>query len=74
MINGVYHDEAASIDKPVQRPDGTPITVPDEPRDKAIHVRGPRGEPLSARSSGLRFIEPPSVIMITLKVLEALGV
>jgi hypothetical protein len=47
VINGVYLDETAYWLQ-ICRPDGAPLTAPDGARDKAIHVRGPRGETLNA--------------------------
>ena len=67
VINGVYLDEHEYW-LPVRRPDGEPVTKADGERDKAIHVRGPRGEPLNALKR-FEFIEPPSVLEFTLKVL-----
>jgi hypothetical protein len=67
VINGVYHDERQYW-IPICRQDGTPLTAPDDARDKAIHVRGPRGEPLSALKK-FEIVAPPSVVDITLKVL-----
>jgi hypothetical protein len=67
VINGVYHDERQYW-LPVRRADGSIVTAPDSERDKAIHVRGPRGEPLSALKR-FEVIAPPAVLDITLKVL-----
>lgn len=46
VINAIYCDEAAYW-IPILRPDRTPVTEADGIMDKAIHVRGPRGEPLN---------------------------
>ena len=67
VVNGVYLDERTYW-LPILRPDDTPITEPTGARDKAIHVRGPRGEPLNALKR-FEYIAPPSVIEFTLKVL-----
>ena len=67
VINGVYLDERQYW-LPCRRPGGSPITTPDGARDKAIHVRGPRGEPLSALKR-FEYIAPPSILEFTLKVL-----
>lgn len=67
VINGVYlPPEEYWI--PIQRPDGSPIITADGTRDKAIHVRGPRGEPLSALKN-FEYIEPPSMMTFTVCVL-----
>lgn len=47
VINGVYPDESLYW-VPILRPDGSPIVKPDGEADKAIHVRGPRGETQNA--------------------------
>lgn len=47
VINGVYPDESTYW-VPILRPDGAPITKHDGESDKAIHVRGPRGEQMNA--------------------------
>src|SRR5262245_57864505 len=67
VINGVYLDERRYW-LPIVRPDGAPITKADGTRDKAIHVRGPRGEPLSALQR-FEYLDPPTVLEFTLKVL-----
>jgi hypothetical protein len=67
VINGVYHDEREYW-LPVRRPDGTPFAVADGAYDKAIHVRGTRGEPLNALKR-VEYINPPCLIEFTLKVL-----
>jgi len=67
VLNGVYPD-ARQYWLPITRPDGTAIATADGERDKAIHVRGPRGEPLSALKR-FEFIRPPAVLEFTLKVL-----
>ncbi len=67
VINGVYVDEQKYW-VPILRPDGEPITESDGFMDKVVHVRGPRGEPLNALKT-IEYIEPPSVMEFTLKVL-----
>lgn len=47
VINGVYPDETVYW-VPILRPDGTPVLKHDGEQDRAIHVRGPRGEQLNA--------------------------
>ena len=47
IINGVYPDELQYW-IPILRIDGTPVTAPDGTMDKAVHVRGIRGEPLNS--------------------------
>jgi hypothetical protein len=67
VINGAYLDEAVYW-LPIRRPDGSAIMGPDGTRDKAIHVRGPRGEPLNALKR-FEYIASPSYLEFTLKVL-----
>jgi len=67
VINGVYPDPAEYW-LPVMRPDGSIVTQADGAYDKAIHVRGARGEPMDALKR-FEFIEPPSVLAFTLLVL-----
>jgi len=67
VINGVYLDPKRYW-IPLERPDGTMITKPDGARDKAVHVRGPRGETLNALKR-IEFIEPPCRMRFTLQVL-----
>jgi hypothetical protein len=67
VINGVYLDKQEYW-LPLHRPDGSLITQPDGTRDKAIHVRGPRGEPLSALKR-FEYVAPPSFLEFTLQVL-----
>ncbi len=67
VINGVYLDPAVYW-VPIQRMDGASITAADGAFDKAIHVRGPRGEPMSALKR-FEYIEPPSQMSFSLKVL-----
>jgi len=67
VINGAYLD-AREYWIPIRRPTGEPILAADGERDKAIHVRGPRGEPLNALKR-FEFINPPAVMEFTLKVL-----
>lgn len=47
VINGVYPDPKQYW-VPILRPDGEPVEEPDGVAEKAIHVRGPRGEPQNA--------------------------
>lgn len=67
VINGVYLDERTYW-VPILRPNGKPVNKADGFMDKAVHVRGPRGEPLNALKR-IEYIEPPTVIEFTLKVL-----
>src|SRR5262245_7557794 len=67
VINGVYLDERQYW-LPICDDDDQPITKADDSRDRAIHVRGPRGEPLSALKR-YEYIEPPSTLTFILKVL-----
>ena len=67
VINGAYLD-AREYWIPIRRPNGDPVIAADGERDKAIHVRGPRGEPLNALKR-FEFINPPAVMEFTLKVL-----
>lgn len=67
VINGVYLDEHEYW-LPILRPDGTAVTESDGFLDKAVHVRGPRGEPLNALKR-IEYVDPPSVLEFTLKVL-----
>jgi hypothetical protein len=67
VINGV-NLEKHHYWLPVRRLDGSAITAPDGVLDKAIHVRGPRGEPLNALKR-FEFIEPPSVLEFEIDVL-----
>jgi hypothetical protein len=66
VINGLYLDETVYW-VPILRPDGTPVTKHDGEKDKAIHVRGPRGEPLNAIKR-FEYVEPARMDF-TLKVL-----
>jgi len=68
VINGVYPDERQGYWLPVQRPDGALITAADGTRDKAIHVRGPRGEQLNALKQ-FEYLNPPVFLEFTLNVL-----
>ncbi|HAM40694.1 MAG TPA: hypothetical protein DCP69_04995 [Candidatus Omnitrophica bacterium] len=65
--NGIYPDEHTYW-IPIMREDGTPVQEADGAYDKAIHVRGPRGEVLNAIKR-FEYIEPPSVTEFILKVL-----
>jgi hypothetical protein len=47
VVNGVYPDESQYW-IPIVRTDGTPVMSADGELSKAVHVRGPRGEQLSA--------------------------
>jgi hypothetical protein len=67
VVNGVYLDERQYW-LPIRRPDGTPVTSSDGFQEKAVHVRGPRGEPLNALKR-VEYVHPPSVIEFDLKVL-----
>lgn len=67
VINGVYVD-SAQYWVPIQRLDGAFIAEADGAFDKAVHVRGPRGEPLNALKR-FEYVEPPAVMEFTLKVL-----
>jgi hypothetical protein len=66
VVNGVYLDEHQYW-LPILR-EGSPVTDSDGFMDKAVHVRGPRGEPLNALKR-IEYIEPPSSITFTVKVL-----
>ena len=65
VINGVYLDESLYW-IPVVSPAGGDLETGFV--DKAVHVRGPRGEPLNALKR-IEYIEPPSQMTFTLKVL-----
>jgi len=67
VINGVYLDPATYW-LPITRLDGDPVRTADGAFDKAIHVRGPRGEMLNALKR-FEYIEPPSMMAFRLKVL-----
>jgi hypothetical protein len=67
VINGVYLDEGAYW-VPILRPDGSAVTKADGFMDKAVHVRGPRGEPLNALKR-IEYVDPPSMMEFTVKVL-----
>jgi hypothetical protein len=66
VLNGCYPDERQYW-VPILHPDGSPITKHDGETDKAIHVRGPRGEVLNALKR-YEWVEPWR-IDFTLKVL-----
>lgn len=68
VINGVYLDEYQYW-LPILRPDGSPILEADDKQDKPVHVRGPRGEPISALKT-FEWVEPAR-IDFKLKVLTA---
>lgn len=67
VINGVYPD-AREYWIPIRQPDGEKITQPYGVRDKAIHVRGPRGEQLNALKQ-FEYLHPPIIMDFTLNVL-----
>jgi hypothetical protein len=66
VINGVYLDELEYW-LPILRPEGDAIMKADGQLDKAVHVRGPRGEPLNAIKC-FEFVQPAR-LDFTLKVL-----
>lgn len=66
VINGVYHDERTYF-IPVRRSDGTLISGPDGHKEKPIHARGMRGEPINAIKC-FDYIENASMVFI-IKVL-----
>ena len=66
VVNGLYPDERHYW-IPILRPDGTPVETADGEKDKAIHVRGPHGEPMNALKR-FEFVEPAR-IDFTLKIL-----
>lgn len=68
VINGVYPDEATYW-IPILRPDGTPILSADGTMDKAVHVRGPRGEMINALKT-FEYVMPARMDF-TLKILTA---
>lgn len=67
VVNGVYLSPT-SYWIGIERAEGMPITVADGAEDKAIHVRGARGEPLNALKR-FEYIEPPSHMTFELLVL-----
>lgn len=67
VINGVYLDPRVYW-LPIQRPDGSLLVEADGAFDKAIHVRGPQGQPMNALKR-FEYVEPPSVLEFTLRVL-----
>jgi hypothetical protein len=67
VINGVYLNEREYW-LPLRRSDDSFVTAADGEQDKAVHVRGPHGEPLNALKR-YEFIEPPVSLTFTLKVL-----
>ncbi len=67
MVNGVYLDKRVYW-IPIRRPDGSPMRTADGTRDKPIHVRGPRGEPLNALKR-FEYVKPPSMMEFTINVL-----
>jgi hypothetical protein len=66
VTNAVYPDERQYW-IPVRRPNGTPITEADGALDQPIHVKGRRGTVDALKR--FEYIEPPSVLDFTLKVL-----
>jgi hypothetical protein len=66
VINGVYEDPGMYW-IPIRRPDGSPVVSADGTIDKAVHVRGPRGEPLNALKT-FEYVSPARMDF-TLKVL-----
>lgn len=70
VLNGVYHDPAVYW-LPILRPDGSPVLKHDGEQDRAIHVRGPRGELLNALKR-YEWIQPAR-IDVQLLVLTARG-
>jgi len=66
VVNGVYLDERKYW-LPIMRPDGSPIDKPDGERDKPIHTRGPRGQPINAIKR-LEYINP-CMLEFDLKIL-----
>lgn len=67
VINGVYLNPVPYW-VPILRENGSPIAMADGAYDKAIHVRGPRGEPLNALKR-FEYVEPPSMLRFGLNVL-----
>ena len=67
VLNGVYLDENEYW-LSLRRPDGSFIMQADGEQDKAIHVRGPRGQQLNALKR-FEYVLPPCVLTFTLKVL-----
>lgn len=67
VINGVYVDHDPYW-VPVLNSNGKPVKKSSGFQDKAVHVRGPRGEPLNALKR-IEYVEPPSAMEFTLKVL-----
>lgn len=67
VINGVYLDEHQYW-LGIYNADGRPLTESDGFADKAVHVKGPRGEPLNALKR-IEYVEPPCMMKFTLKVL-----
>jgi hypothetical protein len=67
VTNGVYLDPR-SYWLPITREDGSPVTAADGAFDKAVHAYVPGKGQISALKR-FEFIDPPSVIEFTLKVL-----
>jgi len=65
--NGLYLDPRCYW-IPILRPDGSPVTEADGAFDKAVHVRGPRGEQLNALKR-FEYVEPPCMMQFTMMVL-----
>lgn len=66
VTNAVYPDQGVYW-IPILREDGAPVREADGAYDKPIHVKGPRGTFNALKR--FEFVEPPSVIEFTLKVL-----
>jgi len=56
MVNGLYPDPQQYW-IPILRPDGSRVAEPDGIRDKPVHARGPRGEPINALKQ-FEWVEP----------------
>lgn len=67
VVNGVYPDPKTYW-VPILQFDGSPVTESGGFFDKAVHVKGPRGEPLNALKR-IEYVEPPTVMEFTLMVL-----
>jgi hypothetical protein len=67
VINGLYLEERQYW-IPLQRADGSRLTVADGNYEKPVHPKGPRGETLSALKR-FEFVEPPAFMEFTIKVL-----
>lgn len=67
VVNGVYPDERQYW-IPITRPDGTSVTKHDDAFDQPVHVYIPGRGQMSALKR-IEYIEPPSMMTFTLKVL-----